>query len=222
MKHIFKLMPIIFVLSFVLSQQAVAQDVAGVRLSVFGGVTVADIGGDTEPGLALGFTIVPNRKLKPGPMSWRLSAEYNQKRGSGHVSDIDLNDGNPLYNGPGTVTLHYIQISVGGQFHLQSAGVEFCPYLTVGPAFLLGQNVNIVSAPEEGDGVGFNRYQSVDILGLAGVEIRFARYLVDFQFSNGFLTLNKPVPSGANQVAEPLTEPGSHSRSARLGVGLSF
>jgi len=221
-KRIRVFLPPIISLFLIMGQPALAQNEAGVQLSVYGGATLADIGGDSKVGVALGFTTVPNRKLKPAPFSWRFGLEYNQKRASGQVLDTKFSSGDLLYPGADEVTLHYLQVYLGGQLHWQFGGVEVCPNLGVGPAFLFASTIDLASEPEEGASAGFTSYRNLDFLSMTGVQLNFSDFLLDFQFAYGLLSLNQSGGGGTNALGVPFASAGKHSMTGRIAGGLRF
>ncbi|MBE0565876.1 MAG: hypothetical protein IH621_07975 [Krumholzibacteria bacterium] len=71
----------------------------------YAGVCAADVGGEHEPGLALGVRILRDRHR--GCLQLTGGAEYLQKIGVGEVRAIDGGDGTVTSWGETEVTLHY-------------------------------------------------------------------------------------------------------------------
>lgn len=184
------------------------------------GVCAADVGGEHEPGLALGVRVLRDRHR--GGLQLTGGAEYLQKIGVGEVTSIDGGDGTVTSWGETEVTLHYAHGYVGLEYAVGSGQWRFAPYAGSGISLLLSQDAD----PRDGSEptMDLDWYDAVEFGVHLGASAAWRRLLVDVQAAFGLGDLaEEPTGALGRGGAYPmLTLDDRRARSVRVAAGWIF
>lgn len=186
----------------------------------YAGVCAADIGGEHEPGLALGVRVL--RDGHRGGLQLTGGAEYLQKIGVGEVRAIDGGDGTVTSWGETEVTLHYAHGYIGLEYAIGSGQWLFAPYAGAGVSLLLSQDAD----PRDGSEptMDLDWYDAVELGVHLGASAAWRRLLVDVQAAFGLGDLaEEPTGAVGRGGAYPMFTTGDlKARSVRVAAGWVF